>query len=142
MSDLTFCPSSDAARHAPDAPLMARPTFRLKHFIPVVAVCALLLATSASQAEPATDRMNQLIHMVRQDCGSCHGLHLDGGLGPALTPDALAGKPAEGLTATIYRGRPGTPMPPFSAHLSEEEAAWIVNQLMHGFPHDPGAPPR
>ena len=30
--------------------------------------------------------------MVRQDCGSCHGLRLTGGPGPALTREALADK--------------------------------------------------
>jgi cytochrome c55X len=27
-------------------------------------------------------RQRELIRMVRQDCGSCHGLQLTGGLGP------------------------------------------------------------
>ena len=77
--------------------------------------------------------------MVRQDCGSCHGLTLKGGLGPALTPAALAGKPPEGLVATIIAGRPGTPMPPFRSILREDEAEWIVERLMEGFPEDSGA---
>ena len=43
-------------------------------------------------------------------------------------------KPAEGLTATIYYGRPGTPMPPWKQFMTEAEAAWIVDQLMREFP--------
>ncbi|MFN3984464.1 MAG: c-type cytochrome [Rhodocyclaceae bacterium] len=79
-------------------------------------------------------RAAELVHLVRQDCGSCHGLTLKGGLGPALTADALYDKPAEGLVATIVGGRPGTPMPPFRGLISEAEAEWIVEQLMAGFP--------
>ena len=33
--------------------------------------------------------------MVRQDCGSCHGLRLTGGLGPPLTRDVMAAQPLE-----------------------------------------------
>ncbi|RLA10610.1 MAG: cytochrome c, partial [Gammaproteobacteria bacterium] len=32
---------------------------------------------------------------------------MKGGLGPALLPSALNGKPAEFITATILDGRPG-----------------------------------
>lgn len=39
-------------------------------------------------------RQKQLIHLLKQDCGSCHGLTLKGGLGPALLPDVLLSKPA------------------------------------------------
>ena len=41
---------------------------------------------------------------------------------------------AEGLVATIYHGRPGTPMPPWKQFMSEAEADWIVQKLMSGFP--------
>lgn len=73
--------------------------------------------------------------MVRQDCGSCHGMTLKGGLGPALLPEDLLGKPSESLVATIYAGRPGTPMPPWQQFMSEAEAAWIVQKLISGFPN-------
>jgi cytochrome c55X len=72
--------------------------------------------------------------MVRQDCGSCHGLRLTGGLGPALTREALADKALDSLAATIYGGRPGTPMAPWKAMVNEAEALWIAQQLMAGFP--------
>lgn len=78
--------------------------------------------------------------MVRQDCGSCHGMHLTGGLGPALTPAALADKPAPSMAATIFHGRPGTPMPPWGAFLNEAEAMWIAEQLLSGFPTPPSRP--
>lgn len=96
----------------------------------------------AEGGEPAPGRARELVHLVRQDCGSCHGLTLQGGLGPALTAEALADKPAEGLVATIVGGRPGTPMPPFLGILTEAEAVWIVRELMKGFPEDGGPSPQ
>lgn len=74
------------------------------------------------------------MRLVRQDCGSCHGMTLRGGLGPALLPDNLRDKPADSLVATIVGGRPGTPMPPWKQFLTEDEAQWIVDQLMREFP--------
>lgn len=101
-----------------------------------------LLASSALAQSPGTppaspptpERQQALVRMVRQDCGSCHGLHLTGGLGPALTPEALAGKPLDSMVATIYGGRPGTPMAPWKAMLSQADALWIAQQLFAGFP--------
>lgn len=104
----------------------------------LVLIAAATVAALASAAEPEPARARDLVHLVRQDCGSCHGLTLAGGLGPALTAQALADKPAEGLVATIVGGRPGTPMPPFRGIVSELEAEWIVDQLMRGFPADGG----
>jgi len=85
--------------------------------------------------EPDAGRQKELVRLVRQDCGSCHGMTLQGGLGPALLPADLRDKPAEGMTATIYYGRPGTPMPPWQQFMSEAEAGWIVEKLMSGFPN-------
>ena len=92
----------------------------------------------AAAAEPAPSpppepaRRVALTHLVLHDCGSCHGLTLKGGLGPALTPAALAGKTAEELRATILNGRPGTPMPPWRGFLTEAEADWLVQALQRG----------
>jgi cytochrome c55X len=71
--------------------------------------------------------------MVRHDCGSCHGLTLAGGLGPALSAQALESKPVEYVEAMILRGRPGTAMPAWRGLLSEDEARWIAQQLKRGF---------
>ena len=102
---------------------------------------ALLLPPLAAAAtEPAPARQQQLVRMVRQDCGSCHGMRLTGGLGPALTPAALADKPIDAMVATIVHGRPGTPMPPWRAMLSEPEARWIAERLTAGFPDEAKAP--
>lgn len=82
----------------------------------------------------STARRSELITLVRQDCGSCHGLTLQGGLGPALLPQTLQDKPADYLQFVILNGRPGTAMPPWSRFLNEAEAAWVVRNLQKGFP--------
>jgi cytochrome c55X len=103
-------------------------------------LAALALACSAAAAadaeSPAPGRRNELTRMVRQDCGSCHGMTLKGGLGPALTSEALREKPAEMLVAAILSGRAGTAMPPWRNFVSETEAAWIVEQLQKEFPRE------
>lgn len=106
--------------------------------------CALLATAAAAQTaapEPAPGRAAQLVRMVRQDCGSCHGMRLTGGLGPALTREALAAKPPEYLAAVITHGIPGTPMPPWSALLQGSEALWIARQLAGGFPEETNRSP-
>ncbi len=95
-------------------------------------VVGLLAASSLVLAEPAAGRRAELTHLVRQDCGSCHGMTLKGGLGPALTRDALRDKPAESLVVTVLYGRPGTAMPPWRTFVSEAEATWIIKQLQEG----------
>ncbi|HXF65306.1 MAG TPA: cytochrome c [Burkholderiales bacterium] len=103
---------------------------------------ALACAAGGAAAEPpAPARQLELARLVRQDCGSCHGLTLQGGLGPPLTAAALRGKSAEYLRLTILHGRPGTPMPPWRALLTESEAAWIAEQLLKGLT-EPGSGPR
>ena len=94
-----------------------------------------LLASNMVWAEELSQqRRVELQHMLRHDCGSCHGMTLKGGLGPALTAEALAGKPADFLLTTIRDGRPGTPMPPWGELLSEEEIVYLVKVLMEGMP--------
>jgi len=91
---------------------------------------------SATATEPSAERRTQLIRMVRQDCGSCHGIQLSGGLGPALTRQAMAEIPFDSLFSVIYHGRPGTPMPGWKTMISEQDASWIARQLQLGFPLD------
>ncbi|MDP2811679.1 MAG: cytochrome c [Rhodocyclaceae bacterium] len=94
------------------------------------------VAFAGEPPEPNGARRGELVRLVRQDCGSCHGMTLKGGLGLPLTAEALRDKPAESLAATIVYGRPGTAMPPWSRFLSETEADWIVGRLMAGFPDE------
>jgi len=108
-----------------------RSAFPLVLALVAAAVQADVLAPASA---PDAGRQRELVHLVRQDCGSCHGMTLAGGLGPSLKPEALRDKPLESLIATIHAGRPGTPMPPWHRFLSEAEARWIVEQLQAGFP--------
>jgi len=77
-------------------------------------------------------RQDELRYFVKHDCGSCHGMTLKGGLGPALLPEALLGKAKEFLITTILEGRENTAMPPWNPMLSRDDATWIVEQLQSG----------
>jgi cytochrome c55X len=74
-------------------------------------------------------RQQELVYLLRQDCGSCHGMTLKGGLGPSLLPAALAAKPAEYLHQVIAKGVPGTAMPPWDNILQAEEIDFLVDYL-------------
>lgn len=102
-----------------------------------------VLATSASPS--AADvagkprvldegRNQALIRLVRQDCGSCHGLTLKGGLGKPLLPEDIAALDASQVRDIILEGMPGTPMPAWKSLLTSEDATWIAEQLKKGFP--------
>ena len=86
----------------------------------------------APTSQLSLERQKQLIHILKQDCGSCHGMTLKGGLGPALLPENLEGKPALFLKNTILFGRNGTAMPPWKDILNEQEITWLVTQLQNG----------
>jgi cytochrome c55X len=105
-----------------------------------LATLALAHGSVQAQAAPGTDltqaHQRALIRTVRQDCGSCHGMQLTGGLGPPLTPQALADRPLPMLVTVILYGRPGTPMPGWHSMISEPEAQWIAQQLHSGFPQE------
>ena len=89
-----------------------------------------LLVTGFVQAGPMDTVA--LEDLLIQDCGSCHGLTMRGGLGPALLPETLSGKSDALLVATILDGRPGTAMPPWKAILEKDDAAWMVRRLKGG----------
>jgi cytochrome c55X len=102
-----------------------------KRAISAAAIIAGLLGSAAQAALP-DGRARTLEHLLIQDCGSCHGLRLTGGLGPALTPQALAGKPAGYLREVILNGVPGTAMPPWKPLLTPAEAEWLAQRLLNG----------
>lgn len=92
------------------------------------------LASACLHAEPAPERQAELRHLLRDDCGACHGMTLRGGLGPPLTTAVLRDKSDDALVAAIFYGRPGTPMPPWRRFLNEDEARWLVAQMKRGEP--------
>ena len=87
---------------------------------------------ASSVSAPSSDRAAFIVNMVKQDCGSCHGLTLRGGLGPALTTEALRDKPDALLVDTILQGRMNTAMPPWNRFLTQDEAVWVVQSLKLG----------
>ncbi|MCA1906777.1 MAG: cytochrome c [Magnetospirillum sp.] len=98
------------------------------------AVFFLLAASPAGASEPDAARKLQLDSLLNQDCGSCHGMTLKGGLGSPLTLDAMRAQDDDTLLYTILEGRPGTPMPPWKMMLSEADARWLVRRLKGDVP--------
>ncbi|PZF78075.1 cytochrome c [Aestuariivirga litoralis] len=95
-----------------------------------VAIAGLMALLSAGSSLAEDSR--RLEHVVKQDCGSCHGLTMKGGLGKPLTPEALAGVDQQTIASIILDGVPGTAMPPWRPLLAESEALWIANYLKGG----------
>ncbi|WWR45017.1 cytochrome c [Roseovarius sp. S88] len=85
---------------------------------------------AAALANTNTDRAPaELERLVLQDCGSCHGLTLKGGLGRPITPDVMQHFDREDLRDIILDGIPGTAMPPWRQVMTESEAMWIADYL-------------
>ena len=93
-------------------------------------LASVLVAAPAFADGLPADRQDELRHLVVQDCGSCHGLTLKGGLGPDLRSQTLDGAEPEVLASIILDGVPGTAMPPWRPLLTEEEALWIADYLL------------
>ena len=96
-------------------------------------LCVAPFALATAGGLPAETEA-RLSHLVRHDCGSCHGMTLKGGLGPALLPEALDAYDDDSLVQVILGGIPDKAMPPWRDLLSESEARWIVRRLKEGFP--------
>ncbi|WP_432744647.1 cytochrome c [Methylobacter sp. G7] len=101
----------------------------MKKSLLLMLIIPAIFASTSMAGEPSQDRKITLRNMLKHDCGACHGLTLKGGLGPALLPEALAGKPDDFLISTIINGRPGTAMPPWQPFISHDEAAWLLGIL-------------
>lgn len=96
-----------------------------------IAMLAALLASAPALADDIPpERAAELTRLVRQDCGSCHGMTLKGGLGSDLRAKALTGMAPDVLAGIILDGVPGTAMPPWRPLLSEGEALWIAQYLL------------
>jgi cytochrome c55X len=93
-----------------------------------------MLASMAATAFAAPDaaRQAELLYLLKHDCGSCHGMTRQGGLGPPLLPENLQERPTSLMVYTVLEGRPGTPMPPWRGELTEQEANWLVEAMRRG----------
>jgi cytochrome c55X len=89
----------------------------------------------ANASDISEEKEVELINLLRQDCGSCHGMTLKGGLGPSLLPERIGALPPEFLIDTVLEGRKGTAMPPWKNMLSRKEVSWMVEQLQKGVSH-------
>ena len=95
-----------------------------------ILLLTLLLSSPLLAAEPSSIRQAEIRNLLKHDCGSCHGLTLKGGLGPALLAKRLHAFPDDFLIETIQKGRKGTAMPPWQPFLSIEETEWLVRTLL------------
>lgn len=104
-----------------------------RYRIELTLIAGLILSASVSADGTITvDRQQELRNLLIQDCGSCHGLKMKGGLGPALLASQLREKPVEMISNIILDGRPGTAMPAWRPLLSPEEAEWLATLLLQG----------
>jgi len=95
--------------------------------------CSLFINHAAAEGKEIPEqRISELNNLLIQDCGSCHGMTMKGGLGPALTPEVLNVKPRKLIEAAITYGRAGTPMPPWNKILTKQEINWMVDTLYKG----------
>ncbi|MEH6584279.1 MAG: cytochrome c [Halioglobus sp.] len=100
--------------------------FQRIHKTVLLALCLTGAGASASVSE---QRQQELIYLLHQDCGSCHGMTLKGGLGPSLLPAALKSRPDDYLRHVIAKGVPEQAMPPWEAILSAEDIDFLVQHL-------------
>lgn len=96
-----------------------------------VAILVTILAPAGMAGESDAE-IARLTNLVRQDCGSCHGLTLRGGLGKPLTAEHLVQWDEDQLMHIILDGVPGTPMPGWRPLISEADARWIADVLKQG----------
>ena len=112
--------------------MLERPTMSCWPLNLALAVALTPTLAGADAGEPAAGRQAEILHLLKHDCGSCHGMSLKGGLGPSLRPAEIADLGDDAMVETILNGRPGTPMAPWRISLSEDEARWLVTRLKEG----------
>lgn len=105
--------------------------FRSFKYQSISLIAGLFIAASVSAA-PTEERQGYLDNLLKQDCGSCHGLTLKGGLGSAIRPQDISERSDEALFSTIKLGLPGLAMPPWGELLSDSDIQWLVERLRKG----------
>ncbi len=102
-------------------------------YILATSVIAMFANSSSAQKNNSAltiKEQQSLIYLLKQDCGSCHGLTLQGGLGPALLKKNLKDKPQAYIESVIAYGRPGTPMPPWKEILDQKQIRFLAKYLL------------
>lgn len=110
-------------------------TVRLDRLLAATLALALVVVATplrSARSEPDAATKARLTHLLVQDCGSCHGLTLQGGLGKALLPEDVSDRSADMLAEIILDGIPGTPMPPWRGLVSADEALFLAETLKRG----------
>ncbi len=103
-----------------------------KSLISNIFIQTLVFPCTVFATDVSDNRQQELIHLIKHDCGSCHGMTLNGGLGSPLTAEKLKGKSLESLSSIIMNGVEGTPMPPWKGILDKQDVVWMVKQLKAG----------
>ena len=99
----------------------------------LLSLCLSCVAAGAGDTVSAL-RQQELLYLLRQDCGSCHGMTLKGGLGPPLLPESLKDKPHSYLHYVIAKGIPEKAMPPWENILTPLEIDFLVTQITEHAP--------
>jgi cytochrome c55X len=98
----------------------------------IIFLLILIIPASVTATEITKQRQQELKHLIKHDCGSCHGMTLKGGLGSSLTAEKLDKFPDDLLVNIVMNGVTGTPMPPWKDILSQKEVVWMIKQLKEG----------
>jgi len=92
--------------------------------------CAGVSAPAAVLGDPVSDdRKASLERLLHHDCGSCHGMTLQGGLGPALLPEQFTDRDIDTIAGMILTGNPEKAMPPWEGLLSISEARYLARLI-------------
>jgi len=102
---------------------------RTRSLLQMLSFLVLMFVAFIVRADVSAARILELQHLIKHDCGSCHGMTLNGGLGPSLQAKSLRDKSDELLFVTISEGRAGTPMPAWKSLLTENDITVIINLL-------------
>lgn len=89
------------------------------------------VALGRAGALPA-ERKASLDYLLHQDCGSCHGMTLQGGLGPPLLAERFTDWEIDSLVAMIRAGNPAKAMPPWGDLLSDADARYLAERIKYG----------
>ena len=102
--------------------LPMRPFPRLT--LPATALALLALAPTLHAQIQRAGKVNEI---YAENCASCHGEQMEGGLAPSMLDDAwLRGGDDESLARSIREGLPENGMPPWAGLLSEEDIRSLV----------------